>query len=87
MRILRGIAGALVWVLAVVLGLVAVVLCITVILLPAGLPLLGVSRGYKREMRSRKGERWSSAHAACRRNESSRLSGLAQPWVCTTCGG
>ena len=44
MRILRGIAGALLWILAVVVGLVAVVLCITVILLPAGLPLLGVSR-------------------------------------------
>jgi hypothetical protein len=44
MRILRGIAGAFLWILAVVLGLVAVVLCITVILLPAGLPLLGVSR-------------------------------------------
>ena len=44
MRILRGIAGALLWILAVVLGLVALVLCITVILLPAGLPLLGVSR-------------------------------------------
>src|SRR4029453_4484345 len=44
MRILRGIAGALLWILAVVLGLVALVLCITVILLPAGLPLLGASR-------------------------------------------
>ena len=44
MRILRGIAGALLWILAAVLGLVAVVLCITVILLPAGLPLLGFSR-------------------------------------------
>ena len=44
MRILRGIAGALLWMLAAVLGLVAIVLCITIILLPAGLPLLGVSR-------------------------------------------
>ena len=43
-RILRGIAGALLWILAAVLGLVAIVLCITIILLPAGLPLLGVSR-------------------------------------------
>ena len=44
MRILRGVAGALLWIVAAVLGLVAVVLCITVILLPVGLPLLGVSR-------------------------------------------
>jgi hypothetical protein len=44
MRILRGIAGALLWIVASVLGLVAIVLCITVILLPVGLPLLGVSR-------------------------------------------
>jgi hypothetical protein len=44
MRILRGIAGALLWIVAAVLGLVAVVLCITVILLPVGLPLLAVSR-------------------------------------------
>ena len=44
MRILRGIAGALLWIVAAVLGLVAVVLCVTIILLPVGLPLLGVSR-------------------------------------------
>ena len=44
MRILRGMAGALLWIVAAVLGLVAVVLCITIILLPVGLPLLGVSR-------------------------------------------
>lgn len=44
MRILRGVAGALLWIVAAVLGLVAVVLCMTVILLPVGLPLLGVSR-------------------------------------------
>ena len=44
MRILRGVAGALLWIVAAVLGLVAVVLCITIILLPVGLPLLGVSR-------------------------------------------
>ena len=43
MRILRGMAGALLWIVAAVLGL-AVVLCITVILLPVGPPLLGVSR-------------------------------------------
>jgi hypothetical protein len=44
MRILRGIAGALLWIVAAVLGLVAVVLCITLILLPVGLPLLALSR-------------------------------------------
>jgi hypothetical protein len=44
MRILRGIAGALLWIVAAILGLVAVLLCITIILLPVGLPLLGVSR-------------------------------------------
>src|SRR5215207_11258986 len=44
MRILRGMAGALLWIVAAVLGLVAVVLCITIILLPVGLPLWGVSR-------------------------------------------
>jgi hypothetical protein len=43
-RILRGIAGALLWIASAVVGLAAVVLCITVILLPIGLPLLGVSR-------------------------------------------
>jgi hypothetical protein len=43
-RILRGSAGALLWIVSAVLGLVAVVLCITVILLPIGLPLLRVSR-------------------------------------------
>ena len=43
-RILRGTAGALLWIVSAVLGLAAVVLCITVILLPIGLPLLGVAR-------------------------------------------
>jgi hypothetical protein len=43
-RILRGLAGALLWIGSAVVGLVAIVLCITVILLPIGLPLLGVSR-------------------------------------------
>jgi hypothetical protein len=44
MRMLRGIAGAVIWLLAAVLGLVAVVSCITIILLPIGLWLLGRSR-------------------------------------------
>jgi hypothetical protein len=44
MRILRGLGGALLWLLASVIGLVAAILCVTVILLPLGLPLLGVAR-------------------------------------------
>jgi hypothetical protein len=41
MRLLRGLAGALLWIVSALLGLVAVVLCVTVLLLPVGLPLLG----------------------------------------------
>jgi hypothetical protein len=44
MRMLRGLLGALLWVVAALLGLVGFVLCVTVILLPAGIPLLGVAR-------------------------------------------
>ena len=44
MRILRGLAGTLLWLGAAVVGLVAVLLCVTVILLPLGVPLLGVAR-------------------------------------------
>ena len=44
MRILKGLAGSLLWVVAAVLGLVSVLLCVTIILLPLGIPLLGVSR-------------------------------------------
>jgi len=44
MRLLRGLLGALLWVVAALLGLVGFVLCVTVILLPAGIPLLGVAR-------------------------------------------
>ena len=40
MRLIRGLGGVLLWILASVLGLVAVILCVTVILLPVGLPLL-----------------------------------------------
>jgi hypothetical protein len=43
-RILRGFAGAVLWIVSAVLGLVAIVLCITVVLLPIGLALLGVTR-------------------------------------------
>jgi len=44
MRLLRGLLGGLLWILAAVLGLVAIVLCVTVILLPLGLPLLAQAR-------------------------------------------
>ena len=44
MRLLRGLAGALLWIGAALLGLVGVILCVTVILLPVGIPLLGVAR-------------------------------------------
>lgn len=44
MRVLRWLAGALVWILALVVGLVAGVLCITILLLPLGLPLLAGAR-------------------------------------------
>jgi len=44
MRLLRGLAGALLWILSAVLALVAIVLCVTVILLPVGIPLLGYAR-------------------------------------------
>ena len=40
MRLLRGLGGAVLWILAALLGLVGVVLCVTVILLPLGLPLV-----------------------------------------------
>jgi hypothetical protein len=44
MGLLRGLAGAVLWIVAALLALVAVVLCVTVILLPVGLPLLGYAR-------------------------------------------
>ena len=40
MRLLRGVGGAGLWIIASVLGLVGVVLCVTVILLPVGIPML-----------------------------------------------
>ncbi|MGY4650259.1 hypothetical protein [Mycobacterium sp. URHB0021] len=40
MRLLRGLLGALLWVLGAVLGLVGLVLCVTVILLPLGIPVV-----------------------------------------------
>jgi hypothetical protein len=44
MRLLRGLAGALLWILAALIGLVGVLLCLTVLLLPLGIPLLGAAR-------------------------------------------
>src|SRR3954467_5133341 len=44
MRILRGLLGTLLWILAGVLGLVALLLCVTIILLPLGIPLLRVAK-------------------------------------------
>ena len=44
MALIRGLAGALLWIVSALLGLVAVLLCVTVILLPVGLPLLGYAR-------------------------------------------
>jgi hypothetical protein len=44
MRILRGLAGAVLWILSALLGLLGVILCVTIILLPVGIPLLGYAR-------------------------------------------
>lgn len=44
MRLLRGLIGALLWILAALLGLVGVILCVTLILLPLGIPLLAYAR-------------------------------------------
>ena len=44
MRLVRGLLGALLWVGAAVLGLVGVLLCATLLLLPLGIPLLGYAR-------------------------------------------
>jgi hypothetical protein len=44
MRVLRGLGGAGLWIVASVVGLLAVVMCVTVILLPVGIPLLMLAR-------------------------------------------
>lgn len=44
MRFVRGMGGALLWVLACVVGLLGAVLSVTVILLPVGVPLLLLAR-------------------------------------------
>jgi len=44
MRLIRGLLGALMWLGAALLGLVGVLLCATLILIPLGVPLLGYAR-------------------------------------------
>jgi hypothetical protein len=44
MRALRALVGSLLWILAGVVGLVGALLCVTVILLPVGIPLLLLAR-------------------------------------------
>lgn len=44
MKLLRGLAASLLWILAGVLGLVGGLLSVTIILLPLGLPLLWLAR-------------------------------------------
>ena len=44
MRLLRAFAGVLLWILAGVLGLVSLLLCVTIILLPLGIPLFRLSK-------------------------------------------
>jgi hypothetical protein len=40
MRLLRGVPGAVLWILAALIGLVGLLLCVTIILLPLGIPLV-----------------------------------------------
>jgi hypothetical protein len=52
MRLLRGLLGALLWILASVLGLVGVLLCVTIILLPVGIPIVKIAGSlFRRSMR------------------------------------
>ena len=44
MRFLRGLLGGLLWLLACLVGLVGAIACVTLILLPIGIPLLGLAR-------------------------------------------
>lgn len=44
MRVARGLLGSLLWILAGLLGLVSLILCVTLILLPLGIPLFRLSR-------------------------------------------
>jgi hypothetical protein len=44
MRLLRALGGTVLWLLAAVLGLVGAILCVTIVLLPVGLAVLGYAR-------------------------------------------
>ena len=44
MWIFRALAGALLWLLAGILGLVGAICCVTIILLPVGIPVLALAR-------------------------------------------
>ena len=44
MRLLRALAGTLLWIVAAVLGLVGSILCVTILLIPVGLAVLVYSR-------------------------------------------
>jgi hypothetical protein len=44
MRMLRGLAAALLWLVAGLLGLLGVILSVTIVLLPLGVPLLFLAR-------------------------------------------
>jgi hypothetical protein len=44
MRVLRGLLGALLWIAAALVGLVGCILCVTVLLLPLGIPLVMLAR-------------------------------------------
>ena len=44
MKVLRALAGSLLWVLAGVVGLLGALLSITIVLLPVGIPLLLLAR-------------------------------------------
>ena len=44
MWILRALAGTVLWLLAGLLGLVGAILCVTIILLPVGIPVLALAK-------------------------------------------
>ena len=44
MRFARALLGGLLWLLASLVGLVGIIACVTLILLPIGIPLLGLAR-------------------------------------------
>ena len=44
MWILRALAGSLLWLLAGILGLVGAICCVTIILLPVGIPVLALAK-------------------------------------------